>query len=31
MKDAYNSPEFKEYMKTHNNGLWYVPENADNK
>lgn len=31
LKDAYNSPEFKEYMKTHNNGLWYVPENADNK
>ena len=27
LKDAYNSPEFKEYMKTHNNGLWYVPEN----
>lgn len=26
IKDAYNSPEFKEYMKTHNNGLWYVPE-----
>ncbi len=28
LKDAYNSPEFKEYMKTHNNGLWYVPENG---
>lgn len=27
IKDAYNSEEFKDYMKTHNNGLWYVPEN----
>ncbi|WP_295788955.1 MetQ/NlpA family ABC transporter substrate-binding protein [uncultured Veillonella sp.] len=26
LKDAYNSPEFQEYIKTHNNGLWYVPE-----
>ncbi|WP_298704201.1 MetQ/NlpA family ABC transporter substrate-binding protein [uncultured Veillonella sp.] len=26
LKDAYNSAEFKEYINTHNNGLWYVPE-----
>lgn len=26
LADAYNSPEFHEYMKTHNNGLWFVPE-----
>ncbi|WP_301860613.1 MetQ/NlpA family ABC transporter substrate-binding protein [uncultured Megasphaera sp.] len=24
---AYHSDEFKEYLKTHNNGLWFVPEN----
>ena len=23
---AYQSPEFAEYMKKHNTGLWYVPE-----
>lgn len=26
--DAYHSDEFKEYMKSHNNGLWYVPEDT---
>lgn len=24
--DAYHSDAFKEYMKEHNDGLWYVPE-----
>lgn len=28
---AYNSDEFKQYMKEHNDGLWYVPSDKDKK
>lgn len=28
---AYNSDEFKQYMKENNNGLWYVPSDKDKK
>ena len=24
--EAYNSQEFKDYLSSHNNGLWFVPE-----